>query len=162
MPPLLAIDAASRGLTQAPGAYCVVAAVDSYLMPETIEWIESCDQLHGAGNLNNAWGFIPGESASALLLHAAYDTNACLAQVAGLGVGNKARRIKSDGVCLGEGLTQALRGALETLPMTELVDNIFCDMSRGRSRRLPPRASRVSTTRRPRGSEDGIVRGRSF
>ena len=44
---------------------CVVAGVDSYLAPETLEWLEEYDQLHGAGPLNNAWGFIPGEAAGA-------------------------------------------------------------------------------------------------
>ncbi len=32
------------------------------------QWLEENDQLHGAGPLNNAWGFIPGEGAGAVLL----------------------------------------------------------------------------------------------
>ena len=47
---------------------CIVAGVDSYINPETLEWIEECDQLHGGGALNNAWGFIPGEAAGAVVI----------------------------------------------------------------------------------------------
>lgn len=65
---LLAIDAAFRKIGQGELDACVVAGVDSYLEPETLEWLEECDQLHGAGPLNNAWGLIPGEAAGAVML----------------------------------------------------------------------------------------------
>lgn len=112
---------------------CVVAGVDSYIEPETLEWLEACDQLHSAGPLNNAWGFIPGEAGAALLLvresvakAAQMDT---LALVLGVGTGQEAKRIKTETVCIGEGLTQAFRSALAALPEGVKVSDIYCDMN---------------------------------
>jgi len=65
---LLALGAAFEKLAQGAFDACVVAGVDSYLEPETLEWLEECDQLHGAGPLNNAWGLIPGEAAGSVCL----------------------------------------------------------------------------------------------
>src|SRR5258705_3362627 len=61
---LFGIAAACRKLAAGELDACVVAAVDSYLCAETLEWLESREQLHGAGMRQNTWGFIPGEAAS--------------------------------------------------------------------------------------------------
>jgi 3-oxoacyl-[acyl-carrier-protein] synthase I len=115
---LLALDAALKGLAAGSVQACVVAGVDSYIDPETLEWIEACDQLHGGGPLNNAWGFIPGEAAGSLLLVPegvrASNAPASLATVVGIGVGQETKLIKSEAVCIGDGLTQAFRAALAT------------------------------------------------
>lgn len=112
---------------------CVVAGVDSYLDPHTLEWLETSEQLHGAGPLMNAWGFIPGEAAGALVLLAADRARAWdikpLATVLGLGSALEQNPIKTQTVCLGEGLTQALRQALEGLPTGAQVADIYCDMN---------------------------------
>ena len=129
---LLALDAALKGLAAASVQACVVAGVDSYVHPEALEWIEACDQLHGGGPLNNAWGFIPGEAAGALLLlPAAQQPGApsALAEVVGMGVGREVKLIKTDAVCIGEGLTQAFRAALSKLPADDRIDNVYCDMN---------------------------------
>lgn len=127
---LLALDAALKGLNGGSIDACLVAGVDSYLAPETLEWVEACDQLHGGGPLNNAWGFIPGEAAGALLLQPVYDATECsLADVVGFGIGRETKLIKTDTVCLGEGLTQAFRAALAELPNGSRIDNVFCDMN---------------------------------
>ena len=69
MPPaLLGLYASLRKMAEGVFDACVVAGVESYLDPETLEWLEENDQLHGAGRLNNAWGFVPGEAAGAALL----------------------------------------------------------------------------------------------
>jgi 3-oxoacyl-[acyl-carrier-protein] synthase I len=129
----LALDVAIRELrTGAMDAY-LVAAVDSYICPETLEWLDLTDRIHGAGILNNAWGFIPGEGAGALLLA----TNACCAElsatphaeVVSVGIGHEKNVIRTDTVCLGEGLTQAFRRALDVLPEGEQVANVFCDLN---------------------------------
>jgi 3-oxoacyl-[acyl-carrier-protein] synthase-1 len=112
---LLALDAAFRKLVKGGLDACVVAGVDSYLEPETLEWLEDCDQLHGAGPLNNAWGFIPGEAAGAVLLMrgeiAARLNLAPLAAILSTAVAHEAKRIKTESICIGEGLTEAFRGA---------------------------------------------------
>ncbi len=130
---LLAMEAASKKLLQGAFDACVVAGVDSYIEPETLEWLEECDQLHGAGPLNNAWGFIPGEAAGAVLIirpelieRLRIDP---LARIMGLGSGFEPKRIKTETVCLGEGLTQAFRNALQGLPEGMKVTDMYCDMN---------------------------------
>lgn len=130
---LLALDAALTKLTQGALDACVVAGVDSYIEPETLEWLEENDQLHGAGPLNNAWGFIPGEGAGALLLmrHEVSEKLrlTVLARVLGVGTAFEPKRIKTETVCIGEGLTQAFRGALAALPDGVKVTDVYCDMN---------------------------------
>lgn len=130
---LLALEAAVKKITQGTFDACIVAGVDSYLEPETLEWLEECDQLHSAGPLNNAWGFIPGEAAGAVLfirenlLHRLQ--RAPFARLMSLGVAFEPKRIKTETVCIGEGLTQAFRAALETLPKCLKVTDVYCDMN---------------------------------
>ena len=51
---LLGVHAAMTKLCAGQLDACLVAGVESYLEPETLEWLEESDQLHGAGPLNNA------------------------------------------------------------------------------------------------------------
>lgn len=112
---------------------CLVAAVDSYLDPETLEWLEANDQIHGAGPQNNAWGFIPGEAAGVVLVarHDIMIRLKCEAfgAVLGMGIGQETKLIKTDSVCIGEGLTQAFRAALSRLGADEQIHNVFCDLN---------------------------------
>ena len=130
---LLALEAAVKPMQQGTFDACVVAGVDSYLAPETLEWLEQCDQLHGAGPLNNAWGFIPGEAAGAVLIVNRASAERLglppLACLAGLGVATEPHRIKTETVCLGEGLTQAFRGALQSLSAEAKVSDVYCDLN---------------------------------
>ncbi len=129
----LALEAAAKKLMQGVFDVCVVVGVDSYIEPETLEWLEECDQLHGAGPLNNAWGFIPGEAAGAFLLVRSVTVERLrltpLACVLGVGTAFEPKRIKTETVCLGEGLTQAFRGALAALPSGSKVTDVYCDMN---------------------------------
>jgi 3-oxoacyl-[acyl-carrier-protein] synthase-1 len=129
----LALDAAQKRLARDDRAAVVVAGVDSYLDEETFEWLEENDQLHGAGPLNNAWGFIPGEAAGALLLireSVALATGMLpVARLLGLGLGQEENRIKTDGVCTGQGLTGAFRAALGFLPSHARVSDVYCDLN---------------------------------
>lgn len=130
---LLALEAASKKLLEGAFDACVVAGVDSHLEPETLEWLEECDQLHGAGPLNNAWGFIPGEAAGAVLLVRQEYIERLrinpLARLIGLGSAFEPKRVKTETVCIGEGLTQAFRTALESLPTGVKVTDVYCDMN---------------------------------
>jgi len=131
----LGLQAAVRKMTgpDATVDACVVAGVDSYLSPETLRWLETTDQLHGAGTLNNAWGFIPGEGAGAVLLvtERALDRLNLepLGQVLSVGRGFEQNRIKTQTVCIGEGLTTAFRDALSALPDGAKVTDVYCDMN---------------------------------
>ena len=130
---LVALEAGVCKLQQGTFDACVVAGVDSYIQAETLEWLESCDQLHSAGPLNNAWGFIPGEAAGALLLMRSETARQFgakpLATVLGAGSAIEAKRIKTETVCIGEGLTQAFRAALSKLPAGTKVTDVYCDMN---------------------------------
>jgi 3-oxoacyl-[acyl-carrier-protein] synthase-1 len=100
---------------------------------ETLEWLEANDQLHGAGPLNNAWGFIPGEAAGAALVigEEALDRAGVepLARVLSVGRGIEPNRIKTQTVCIGEGLTAAFREGLAGLPSGTRVTDMVCDMN---------------------------------
>lgn len=126
-----ALDQARAWLRAGQVDAVVVAGVDSYLAPETLEWLEAEEQLHGAGPLNNAWGFIPGEAAGALLLARAGDaaSGGGWADVLAVGLGRESKLNKSGEVCIGEGLTQALRRALDEMPAGGVIDNVVCDMN---------------------------------
>jgi 3-oxoacyl-[acyl-carrier-protein] synthase-1 len=130
---LLGMQAACRKIAEDAFDACVIAGVDSYSAPETLEWLEGTDRLHGAGKLNNAWGFIPGEAAGANLLVSA-DTAAALdvdpfARVLSVGTGFEPNRLGSESVCIGEGLTAAFLEALAGLPPDAKVTDVFCDMN---------------------------------
>lgn len=130
---LLALEAACQRLARGTLDACVVAGVDSYLHPETLEWLEQCDQLHGAGTNNNAWGFIPGEGAGALMLVRERTVEKLgikvMGQILSVSCAQESKRIKTDTVCIGEGLTEAFRGALRILPEGTLISDSYCDMN---------------------------------
>lgn len=128
-----ALDEAIKHLTLHEMDICLIAGVDSYLEPETLEWIDQCDQLHGGGPQNNAWGFIPGEAASAMIV-ASNDFSRkfnlkTLGEVLSIGIGRETKLIKTDTVCIGEGLTKAFREALGALGPGMQIHNVLCDMN---------------------------------
>jgi 3-oxoacyl-[acyl-carrier-protein] synthase I len=130
---LIALHAARAKLGQGALDACVVAGVDSYIEPVTLERLEADGQLHSAGPLNNAWGFVPGEAAGVLLLMRASTAQAAgltpLATVLGSGQSLESKRIKTETVCIGQGLTQALAAALAALPAGAQVSDVYCDLN---------------------------------
>lgn len=130
---LIAVQAAAARLAQGGLDGCIVAGVDSYIDPVTLEWLEADDRMHGAGPLNNAWGFIPGEAGSALLLVRESVARSLglpmLAVILGTGASTEHKRIGTETVCIGEGLTQALRETLASLPGDARVTDVYCDMN---------------------------------
>jgi 3-oxoacyl-[acyl-carrier-protein] synthase-1 len=112
---------------------CVVAGVESYMSRDTLEWLEANEQLHAAGQSRNAWGFVPGESAGAVLLVSG-DTASRpridpFGSVLSVGIAFEPNRIKTETVCIGEGLTAAFREGLAGLPPGSQVSDVFCDMN---------------------------------
>jgi 3-oxoacyl-[acyl-carrier-protein] synthase-1 len=128
-----ALQAAVNKIANGSFDGCVIAGVESYLSAETLEWLEASDQFHGAGPLNNAWGFVPGEAAGAVLVMS--DTAVTrlgvrpLGRVQSVGTGLEPNRIKTQTVCIGEGLTAAFRAALAGLPTGARVTDVVCDMN---------------------------------
>lgn len=130
---LIALNAATELIAGSPDTLCVVAGADSYLEPDVLEWLESTEQLHGAGERNNAWGFIPGEGAGALLLASAQAAQReqlrPFALVRGIGIGRETELIGTGAVCTGIGLTQAVRSASAALQESERLTDVYCDMN---------------------------------
>jgi 3-oxoacyl-[acyl-carrier-protein] synthase-1 len=83
--------------------------------------------------LNNAWGFVPGEAGAALLIAGPAVAQGgdlrSRAVLRRLGLGVEAQTIKTATVCVGEGLTEALRRALAGLPDGTQVSDIYADLN---------------------------------
>jgi 3-oxoacyl-[acyl-carrier-protein] synthase-1 len=106
---MAALAAAWTVIAEGDAELALAGGIDCHLDPETLEWLESCDQVHSAGFANNPYGFIPGEACGFVLLAAgttarqhALDGVLEVAQVA---QAFEEARIKTDAVCTGQGLT---------------------------------------------------------
>ena len=130
---LLGLATAREKVERGEWELCLVGGVDSYLSPATLAWLEAEDQLHGAGRENNAWGFVPGEAAGFFLVGSQRAAKRAglipLGTVAGTGMAHEKNLIKTDSVCLGEGLGRALRGALKGLPEGFKLARPLCDLN---------------------------------
>jgi 3-oxoacyl-[acyl-carrier-protein] synthase-1 len=130
---VLALASGLAALASGQLAAFVVAGADSYLDPDTLEWLEETQQYHGTGKRNNAWGFVPGEGAGAILvvhrkLVAARGLRG-LARIDGIGIGQENKLIRSGQVCLGDGLSMAMRGAVAGLRPGHRITDVYCDMN---------------------------------
>lgn len=128
----MAVQAAWKAVRSGAAEFALAGGVDSYMEPETLEWLEENDQIHSAGPENNVYGFIPGEAAGFILLASAdaarrYKTSAALELVTAA-TARETKLIKSDAVCTGEGLTTLFR-SLAGEPQTVKADHLYCDVN---------------------------------
>jgi 3-oxoacyl-[acyl-carrier-protein] synthase-1 len=128
----MAVQRAWEAIRGGTAEFALAGGADSYLEPETLEWLESNDQVHSAGRANNAWGFVPGEAAGFVLLASAdaaarYRLSAAL-EVLTAATAKESKLIKTDAVCTGEGLTALFR-ALAGVPPVVRADHLYCDMN---------------------------------
>ena len=133
---LMALASAAGQIRAGALQACLVGGVDSYLHPDTMEWLDDNWQLAGAEARS---AFVPGEGAGFCLLMAEPAR-----EQAGLGaplrlragaVARETKLIKTDDVCLGEGLTAAVQGAAAGLdPAAEPVGEVICDLNGERYR----------------------------
>lgn len=115
---------------------CLVGGVDSYFHPDTMEWLDENRQLAGTDARS---AFVPGEGAGFCLLvneRALLKLGlGSLARVHAVASGWEDRRIKSSDVCVGTGLTDVVRRAIEDIAAgAETVDAIICDINGERYR----------------------------
>jgi 3-oxoacyl-[acyl-carrier-protein] synthase-1 len=127
---LMALEAGSREILNSTCEFCLVGGVDSYIDPDTLDWLEDNEQLHVP---TNAWGFIPGEAASFCLL-CSRDTAkkyrlAVRAQLLAISTAIEENKIKTETVCLGKGLTLAVKNCLQELPGDCRIDYTICDQN---------------------------------
>lgn len=128
---LMALEAAARKVVANPSGFYLAGGVDSYLEPETLEWLESNDQLHGGPN---AYGFLPGEAAGFCLLCSQATVERfrlrVLARVGAAATAREKNLIKTDTICLGKGLTEVFQKVFAALPLaTDQIEHSICDMN---------------------------------
>jgi len=132
---LMAIQEGCKRIREGSIAMCVAGGVDSYLSPETLEWLDEHEQLHSE---RNKWGFIPGEAAGFCLLASARALERyrfrTLGKILAVATARETNLIKTDSVCTGEGLTKAFKAALQSLPPQQKINHIICDMNGERYR----------------------------
>jgi len=127
---LLCLEQALALTISGKSQMCLVGGVDSYLVPETLEWLDDLEQLHSE---TTTWGFCPGEGAGFCLL-----APQTLAADMGLpteiellaaATAKEANPIKADTVCIGQGLSEAFNKSLVYLPRDSRVTHTICDMN---------------------------------
>lgn len=104
-----------------------VLGVDSQLGQENLRAIDKSGRLH---SINNSWGFTPGEGAGAVVLTTGrvlerYNLEP-LAQVAAVATAEESNLHGTKTVCIGNGLTRAMRGVLSE---SEKVSFSYCDLN---------------------------------
>ncbi len=133
---LLALEQATRLIEHGACELCLVGGIDSYLQPETLEWLDAHRQMASA---NTRSAFVPGEGAGFCLLMRASTAHRlglnAPALVTAVAVGHEPKRIKSPQTCLGEGLTTTVRAVVDALHSpAQRVDMVFCDINGERYR----------------------------
>ncbi|HVE38425.1 MAG TPA: beta-ketoacyl synthase N-terminal-like domain-containing protein [Planctomycetota bacterium] len=129
---LMAIEEACRRIGRGDLELAIAGGIDSYDEPETLELLDEREELKSEAH---PWGFIPGEGAGFCLLtsrrRAQKSKWAPWGTLAGIATAKEDVLIRSsDGVCLGRGLTEAIRGALRSLGGAgEKVDQTWCDLN---------------------------------
>jgi 3-oxoacyl-[acyl-carrier-protein] synthase-1 len=132
---ILALETARRLLAEGHADMVLAGGVDSYLSRDTLEWLDDNEQLHSEENI---YGFFPGEAASFVLV-ARIETArrlglAPLLALVSVGSGIEKNLIKTENICLGDGLAAAFLTVAEPLRKTERIDRIICDMNGERYR----------------------------
>jgi len=125
---MAALAAAQTAIWSGQEEFCLVGGVDSQLDPELLESLDSAGRLH---SVNNSWGMIPGEASAFLLLASPMLPPAKLlplAHLASVAIAEEAKTMGTKTVCIGEGLTAALRAALEPVA-PDLIAHSWCDMN---------------------------------
>jgi 3-oxoacyl-[acyl-carrier-protein] synthase-1 len=128
----MAVQAAWDTIRTGNADFALAGGVDSYMEPETLEWLEANEQIHAAGLENNVYGFVPGEAGAFVLLASApaaqrYKLPAVVDLVTAAAT-RETKLIKTDTVCTGEGLTALFR-ALAGEPASVRADHLYCDMN---------------------------------
>lgn len=131
---LVGLMRAAGILRDGSATFCLVGGVDSYLEPETLEWLDENEQLHSEGNI---YGFCPGEAAGFCLLTTIATARQYglkpLVQMVNVAAAQEKNRIKTPTICLGEGLAAAFRDTFANGRFSP-VDRIICDMNGERYR----------------------------
>jgi 3-oxoacyl-[acyl-carrier-protein] synthase-1 len=119
---LKAIEEACSLLRSGAVPLALAGGSDSYMDPDTLEWLDENEQLHSEAH---TWGFCPGEAAGLCLLanpHLVRDLSPA-GHILAVASSFEKNPIKTDTVCVGEGLFQ--RAPLNGVR----VSRVFCDLN---------------------------------
>jgi len=133
---LMAMQMAAQEISDGDLDICVVAGVDSYHNPDTVEWLDREGMLLSAVNRN---GFLPSEAAGACLLASRVVADRhglpVLGCLAGAATAMEPHPIRGSGVCVGEGLSAAIKGVIEHCRVpTGAISATYCDLNGERYR----------------------------
>lgn len=133
---LMALGAGCGQIRAGSADFCLIGGVDSYLEPETLEWLDANEQLHSEAN---TWGFVPGEAAGFCLLASQREAERLrlvpLCWVLSVATALEPNLINTDTICIGRGLSQSVRDVLAALPSPEnKINQTVCDMNGERYR----------------------------
>jgi len=128
---LFAIREATNIIASGKASFCLIGGVDSLLQLRLLRWLENIDRLKTETYTD---GLIPGEAAAFIVVESKENIEKrkgeALAFIDGFGSAYEEGSILSDQPCRGQGLTKALRDALDfanTKP--ENVQSVFCDLN---------------------------------
>lgn len=131
---LMALQKGCQLVASGEADWCLVGGIDSYLSPETLEWMDDNDSLHSS---TTTWGFIPGEAAAFCLLASSTVIDQLqlpvLCEVAAGSTALEDNKSDTDTVCTGDGLTEAIADVARYLGDAKF-DNIWCDQNGERYR----------------------------
>lgn len=127
---LLALEIAMERIGSGRAEWCLVGGVDSYMDAERLEHLDATGQLHSP---SNSWGFIPGEGAGFCVITTVQNAlrwgTRPLGRLVSASSAREVNLIRTDSVCLGAGLSRAIRDAISALSSGARVDTVVCDMN---------------------------------
>ena len=124
---ILGLQYACHQISQGAVDFFLVVGADSYLQPDVLESLDLEGRLH---SVNYSWGFTPGEGAGAILLASQsaireYSLD-ILAELVSVETTEEEVLLGSESVCIGQGLSNAFFGALNT---SAPISDIYCDLN---------------------------------
>lgn len=131
----IALAAAAQAIQRGNHQLCIVGGVDSYFHPNTMKWLDSHRQLAGEDGRSS---FVPGEGAGFVLL-----CSSVLLERLGVGwrpeivsisLARETALIKTEDLCVGTALTEAVQTACQNLPHGDLIEHTICDINGERYR----------------------------
>jgi len=133
---LLLMDQARGEMAQGKYDVCLIAGVESYFHPDTMEWLDENRQLLGTVSRS---GFVPAEGAGCcLLMTPAAASRAglpALAMLTGSATDWESKRIKTQEMNLGEALISTVRNVVGVLDSSrQKIHNVYCDINGERYR----------------------------
>ncbi len=127
---LMAVEQAVQWIQAGRTQLAMAGGVDSYLHPDTLEWLDDTQRLHTDENKD---GFIPGEGAGFCLLASEQASRRHglipLARILSVTSSQEPHPYDSDGICTGQGLTGTLHDTLAVLKEGQKLDWTLCDLN---------------------------------